>query len=152
MQETNAMSRKALSGCVVAALLAAGTVARATEQASQQELLDRIKQLEQRLSEMEARTQEISVPSAEMPSKTLEFLGQTEVGGGVMASYFYDFSKPGRAGTKIPLEGVGQYQHNAFNPNMAEIYLSNPVTASAGTRASRDRASAPSSKWSMRVV
>ncbi|MCX7887909.1 MAG: porin [Verrucomicrobiae bacterium] len=115
-----------------AGLLAALLLTTAQARADEATLQERVKQLEQRLAELEAKeAAATSVSTATIPAKTLEFLGQTEIGGGVMASYFYDTSKPGRSGTKIPLLGVSTYQHNAFNPNMAELYLSNPATASA---------------------
>lgn len=122
------LSKTMIMTAGLAAMLVTGATA---VRADEQELRDQIKKLEKRITELETKQMnEVSVPSAEIPAKTLEFLGQTEVGGGVMASYFYDFSKPGRAGTAIPAQGISTYQHNAFNPNMAELFLNNPVDAS----------------------
>jgi hypothetical protein len=116
----------------MAAMVAASPIARAEEQPTQKELMEKIQQLENRVKEMEAKqAEQISVPSAEMPSKTLEFLGQTEIGGGIMATWFTDFSKPGKSGTAIPALGVGTYNHNAFSINLAEIVLENASEANA---------------------
>src|SRR2546422_11090426 len=76
--------------CVAAALLVAGPSVKADDQ----ELQERIKQLEKRIDELENKnTQQVSVPSAELPAKTLEFLGQTEISGFVSASYVFDFRR-----------------------------------------------------------
>jgi len=94
--------------------------------ADEQTLLDKIGKLEQRIAELESK----AVTKSEVTGKTLEFLGQTELGGGVMASYMFDTSDPGRSGTVIPTQGIGTYKHNAFSANLAELYVANPATAS----------------------
>ena len=66
------------AGLFMAAALVAAAVP--SVKADDQQLMERIKQLEQRLNELENKsTQPLSVPSAELPAKTLEFLGQTEI-------------------------------------------------------------------------
>jgi hypothetical protein len=129
--------RLAVAGLCLTGLVWGGTgAATASEQpVTEQERLERLEQenqeLRRRLEALEQKTlQDISLPSAEIPSKTLEFLGQTEIGGGIMATWFTDLSKPGSAGTMIPGLGIGTYNHNAFSINLAQIYLENPSEAS----------------------
>jgi hypothetical protein len=110
-------------GLCVATAVALGAIGARADEAS---LAERVKTLEARLAELEGK----AVTKADVTSKTLAFIGQTEVGGGVMASYMFDTSDPGSPGTGIPTQGIGTYKHNAFSANLAELYLANPVTAS----------------------
>jgi hypothetical protein len=72
-------------GVCLAALLATQVTVRADEQ----ELMEHIKQLEKRIAKLENRSaQEVSLPSAELPQKTLDFLGQTEISGFASTSFF----------------------------------------------------------------
>jgi hypothetical protein len=119
--------RVRVAGLCVAALMAAGPVvwAEDQQQPDQQQLMDRIKQLEQRISELESRNkQEVSVPPAEIPQKTLDFLGQVEMSGYVSASYIDDFSKPS-AGT---IAGrLYDSNNNQFTPDKFKLTLEKPV-------------------------
>jgi len=72
-------------------------------------------------------SEEISVPSAEIPSKTLDFLGRTELSGSISASYFYDGSKP----TDRTSNGLTFTQnHNSFTLNHVKLTLDHPVNVS----------------------
>ena len=116
---------------VLAAVMVAGI---STGRADDAALQEKVRQLERRISELESKpSADAIVPSAVVPPKTLEFLAQSNVGGGVMATWFTDFNYPGPPGTTIPLEGVSTYNHEAFSANLAELYFSNPVDASAGS-------------------
>src|SRR5277367_6531989 len=49
--------------------------------------------LEKRVSSLEGiSTQNLAVAKSDIPQKSLDFLGQTEISGFVSASYFYDFN------------------------------------------------------------
>ncbi len=113
---------KRLMSTTVMVAVVGSTVARADEAT----LAEKVKALEARIAELEGK----AVTKSEVTGKTLEFIGQTEMGGGVMASYMFDTSDPGRSGTGIPTQGIGTYKHNAFSANLAQFYLANPVTAS----------------------
>lgn len=112
--------------CVAAALVAAVVP---SVKADEQELQERIKQLENRLNELESKNaQQMSVPSAEMPAKTLEFLGQTEISGFVSASYIYDFRQTGSGGANGTIPGRGFDQNNnSFTINKFKLALEKPI-------------------------
>src|SRR6059036_137387 len=107
--------------CVAGALLASASVARADDQ----ELQERIKQLENRITELESKNaQATSVPSAEMPQKTLDFLGQTELSGYVAVSFFHAFND-------CNCDNLGFVTHNdEFMINKFKLVLENPIDAS----------------------
>lgn len=124
---------KAVELCLAAVLMLGVSVSRADEAgATTEELLEKIKRLEQRVAELEGKPAPISVPSAEIPERTLEFLGQTELSGYVSASYLYDFSKPANSsttpGSEVPLRTFDR-QHNEFMLNKLKLALENPVSA-----------------------
>lgn len=111
-------------GVCVAALLAMQISVRADDQ----ELMERVKQLEKRIAELENRsTQEVSVPSAELPQKTLDFLGQTEISGFVSASFFHNFNDDNVNG--IRNQGFVN-KRDAFAIHKFKLALEKPVAAS----------------------
>lgn len=110
-------------GICVAALLAVQISVRADDQ----ELMDRVKQLEQRISELESRSaNEVSLPSAEMPQKTLDFLGQTEISGFVSSSFFHNFNDDSSG---IINQGFVN-KRDTFAINKFKLALEKPVAAS----------------------
>src|SRR5437867_3717598 len=117
----------AMGLCLAAAVAVSGPAARADEE----ELKQRIKQLEQRIDQLEAgKTQQASLPSAEIPVKTLEFLGQTEISGFVSVAYLYDFSKPPSttSGNEVFLRSFDN-KHDEFMLNKFKLAFENPVEA-----------------------
>ena len=115
------------AGLFMAAALVAAAVP--SVKADDQQLMERIKQLEQRLNELENKsTQPLSVPSAELPAKTLEFLGQTEISGFVSASYIFDWRQTGGPGVNGMIPGRGYDVNNqAFTINKFKLTLEKPV-------------------------
>jgi hypothetical protein len=114
-----------MAGLCAAALVLAAQVARADEQ----ELLEKVKRLEQRVADLEGRsTQQVAVAKSEIPQKTLDFLGQVEMSGFVSASYIYDFSKPTRGGTSPTIAGrLYDSNNNTFTPDKFKLVLEKPV-------------------------
>ena len=114
----------ALGLCMAVMASAAGTT-----RADDQELLEKVKRLEQRVAELEGRsTQQVAVAKSEIPQKTLNFLGQVELSGFVSASYFYDFSK-GTVGGATPMIAGRLFDanNNSFIPDKFKLTLEKPV-------------------------
>src|SRR5438093_4144971 len=89
--------------------------------ADENELLEKIKKLEARVAELEGRTGTNAVAKSDILSKTLGFLGGTELSGYASASYFHNFSFSGNA--------VGRsfdYNRN-FSLNKLKLTLEKPV-------------------------
>jgi len=108
---------KALVVCVAALTLPCMAV-----RADDQELLDKIKKLEQRVADLEGRsTQQVAVAKADIPQKTLDFLGQTELSGFLSASYLYDFQG------KNPVGRTFDVNHNQFAFNKFKLMLEKPI-------------------------
>lgn len=108
--------------CVATALLASASRVRADDQ----QLLDKIKQLEQRVSELEGKSTQV-VMQASIPTKTLDFLGQTEISGFVSSSFFHNFNDDNANG--IRNQGFVN-KRDAFAINKFKLALEKPVTAS----------------------
>jgi hypothetical protein len=103
----------ALGLCGAALTLVAGIA-----QADEQELLDKIQQLEQRVAELEAKnTQQVAAAKSGIPQKTLDFLGQTELSGFVSASYLYNFSG------KNPVGQTFDVHRDQFTTGVGVAYL-----------------------------
>jgi len=105
-------------------------VSSATQQsasADEDQLMRRIQQLENRIIELEgnAAKNELSVPSAELPAKTLDFLGQTEISGFVSLSLFHNFNN----GSPVNLNYITA--DDELMVNKFKIALENPIEASA---------------------
>src|SRR5258706_2854065 len=111
------------AGLCVAAALVAATVP--SVKPDDQEMQERIKQLEKRIDELEGRAaQQVGVPTAELPAKTLEFLGQTEISGFVSASYIYDWRQTGGPGVNGLIPGRGyDVNNNSFTINKFKLAL-----------------------------
>jgi len=96
----------------------------ATGQADNQELVDRIKQLEQKVAQLEgASTKEVT--SASIPAETLSFLEQTKISGYVAGSFFHTFNN-GQIGGGSQLAG----HDDEFMINQFKLALDKPVDAS----------------------
>jgi hypothetical protein len=110
-------------GC---ALLAAATAAWADDvvpSPDQQKLLDRIKQLEDKVNDLETKSTQ-AVEQAGVTAKSLDFLNQVKISGFVSASYVYDFSSP--AGL---VAGRGfDVNNNQFEINKVKLALEKPVS------------------------
>src|ERR1051326_470650 len=82
--------------------------------------------LEKRLSALEAgSTQNVAVAKADIPQKSLDCLGQTEISGFVSASYLYDFNKTHGSQTVV---GRSFDTHaNQFAVNKFKLALEKPI-------------------------
>jgi hypothetical protein len=90
--------------------------------ASSEDLVQKIKQLEQRVAELEGKgTQQVAVAKADFPQKTLDFLGLTEISGFVSASYLYNFNGSDTAGRSFDVN------HDQFSFNKFKLTLEKPV-------------------------
>jgi len=126
------MTRRAhqvrVAGVCVAALLLAAAVARADDAASAtdtQKLLDRIKQLEDKVNDLEGKSTQV-VTQASITGKSLDFLGQVEMSGFVSTSYLYDFS---RSSGTTPVAGrLYDDNNNSFTVNKFKLALEKPVS------------------------
>jgi hypothetical protein len=108
-------------GLCVAAVLLAPQVVQA-DSGDDQTLQEKIKQLERRVAELEGRsTQEVAVAKADIPQKTLDFLGQTELSGFVSASYLYNFAG------KNPVGRTFDVNNDQFTFNKFKLMLEKPV-------------------------
>ena len=95
--------------------------------ADEGELQEKIKQLEQRISQLEGKSTQM-VTTASIPSKTLDFLGQTEISGFVSASYIYDWRQTGAPGVNGTIPGRGYDQNNnSFTINKVKVALEKPI-------------------------
>jgi hypothetical protein len=117
-----------VAGVCAAALLLAAAVAKADDAATspdQQKLLDRIKQLEDKVNDLEGKSTQV-VMQASVTGKSLDFLSQVEMSGFVSASYIYDFSRP--TGTSL-IAGRGfDVNNNQFEINKFKLALEKPVS------------------------
>ena len=95
--------------------------------ADEGELQEKVKQLEQRISELEGKSTQ-TVMQASIPSATLDFLNQVNLSGYVSASYIYDFSKPVNGGTSPTVAGrLYDSNNNTFTPDKFKLVLEKPV-------------------------
>lgn len=126
------MTRRAnkvrVAGVCAAALLIAAAVARADDAATspdQQKLLDRIKQLEDKVNDLEGKSTQV-VEQASVTGKSLDFLSQVEMSGFASASYVYDFSRPN--GTPLVAGRGFDVNNNQFEINKFKLALEKPVS------------------------
>ncbi len=125
------MTRRAnkvrVAGVCAAALLVAAAVARADDAApaDQQKLLDRIKQLEDKVNDLEGKSTQV-VMQASVTGKSLDFLNQVEMSGFVSASYLYDFSR--NNGATIAAGRLFDANNNSFTVNKFKLALEKPVS------------------------
>jgi hypothetical protein len=110
-----------MAGLCATALMLAPQVVRADSD-NDQALQEKIKQLEQRVAQLEGRsTQEVAVAKADIPGKTLDFLGQTELSGFASASYLYNFAG------KNPVGRTFDSNHDQFSFNKFKLMLEKPI-------------------------
>lgn len=82
--------------------------------------------LEKRISALEAgSTQNLAVAKADIPQKSLDFLGQTEISGFMSASYLYDFDDT--HGTHVVAGRTFDTHANQFAINKFKLALEKPV-------------------------
>jgi len=89
----------------------------ATAYASEQELLDKIKALEQRVAQLEGS----ALTTNTFPSQTLAFLGKTTFSGYVSASYFHNFNDG------VPTGAGYVNKSDQFAINKLKLALEKPV-------------------------
>jgi hypothetical protein len=91
----------------------------ATARAGEQELMEKIKALETRLTQLEGS----SLNASNAPSQTLEFLGKTTFSGFASASFFHNFNDG------APGAGAGTYvtKNDQFAINKFKLALEKPV-------------------------
>ncbi|MBI2925220.1 MAG: porin [Verrucomicrobia bacterium] len=92
-----------------------------TARADEKELLEKIKQLENRVAELEGRGGTNVVAKDDIMSKSLGFLGNVELSGFASASYLYNFNRANNAGRTFDLN------HNEFALNKFKLTLEKPV-------------------------
>ncbi|HUI06469.1 MAG TPA: outer membrane beta-barrel protein [Verrucomicrobiae bacterium] len=117
-------------GLCGAVMVSAAGIARADSGTSgttdNRELLEKIKQLEQRVTELEGKsTQQVAAAKSIVPQKTLDFLGQTELSGFVSASYLYDFNST--HGSKTVADRTFDTHANQFALNKFKLALEKPI-------------------------
>jgi hypothetical protein len=83
--------------------------------------------LEKRISALEASsTQNVSIAKADIPQKSLDFLGQTEISGFASASYLYDFNDT--HGTRTVAGRTFDTHANQFAVNKFKLALEKPIS------------------------
>jgi hypothetical protein len=84
-------------------------------------------ELEKRVSTLEAgSTQNVAVAKADIPQKSLDFLGQTEISGFVSASYFHDFNDT--EGSRTVAGRLFDAHANQFALNKFKLALEKPIS------------------------
>jgi hypothetical protein len=84
--------------------------------------------LEKRVSSLEGiSTQNLAVAKADIPQKTLDFLGGTEISGFASASYLYDFDST--HGTRTVDGRTFDTHANQFSVNKFKLALEKPLSA-----------------------
>jgi len=82
--------------------------------------------LEKRVSALEgSSTQNVAVAKADIPQKSLDFLGQTEISGFVSASYLYDFNDT--HGSRTVVGRTFDTHANQFALNKFKLALEKPI-------------------------
>jgi putative OmpL-like beta-barrel porin-2 len=82
--------------------------------------------LEKRVSSLEGiSTQNLAVAKADIPQKSLDFLGQTEISGFASASYLYDFNDT--HGTRTVDGRTFDTHANQFSVNKFKLALEKPI-------------------------
>jgi Putative beta-barrel porin-2, OmpL-like. bbp2 len=125
---------KAVGMCAaVAVLMVRGAPVVRADEADYKTLYEEQKKrtddLEKRIVALEGlpgmSTQNVAVTKADIPQKSLDFLGQTEISGFVSASYLYDFNKTHGSGT---VDGRSfDTHHNQFELNKFKLALEKPI-------------------------
>jgi len=82
--------------------------------------------LEKRVSSLEGiSTQNLAVAKADIPQKSLDFLGQTEISGFASASYLYDFNDT--HGSRTVVGRLFDTHANQFAANKFKLALEKPI-------------------------
>ena len=82
--------------------------------------------MEKRVSALEASsTQNVAVAKADIPQKSLDFLGQTEISGFASASYLYDFNNT--KGSRTVVGRTFDTHANQFALNKFKLALEKPI-------------------------
>ncbi len=124
--QSHKMSR-ALLCAAVAWWVATGLRADTETPAADAALIEKVKQLEQRVAELEGKTSAppatAAAPAAPagIPEKMLAFLGQTDFSGFVSASYLYNFNGSDPVGRSFDVN------HDQFSFNKFKLALEKPV-------------------------
>jgi hypothetical protein len=114
---------KLIGLCLATAVVLGKTQARADDQ----QLMDRIKTLEDKIAVLEGKSTQ-TVTQASVASATLDFLNQVNLSGFVSASYFYDFSKGTVGGANPMIAGrLFDANNNSFIPDKFKLTLEKPV-------------------------
>jgi len=112
--------------CLSAAVVLGQTQARADDQ----QLMDRIKVLEDKIAVLEGKSTQ-TVTQASIPQKTLDFLGQTEISGFVSASYIYDFSRGAKSSATPGSPTIGgrlfDSNNNSFTLDKFKLAVEHPI-------------------------
>ena len=117
---------KLIGLCLATAVVLGKTQARADDQ----QLMDRIKTLEDKIAVLEGKSTQ-AVTQASVASATLDFLNQVNLSGFVSASYFYDFSKGTVGGANPMIAGrLFDANNNSFIPDKFKLTLEKPVNFS----------------------
>ncbi|MGA2137911.1 MAG: outer membrane beta-barrel protein [Verrucomicrobiia bacterium] len=83
--------------------------------------------LEKRISALEANsTQNVAVAKSDIPQKSLDFLGQTEISGFMEASYLYDFNST--KGTRTVVGRTFDTHANQFAVDDFKLALEKPIS------------------------
>ena len=83
--------------------------------------------LEKRVSALEASsTQNVSVAKSDIPQKSLDFLGQTEISGFMEGSYIYDFNNT--KGTRTVVGRTFDTHANQFTVDDFKLALEKPIS------------------------
>ena len=83
--------------------------------------------LEKRVAALESSTGNVALAKSDIPQKSLDFLGQTEISGFVSASYLYDFNKT--HGSQTVVGRTFDTHANQFALNKFKLALEKPISA-----------------------
>lgn len=94
--------------------------------------------LEKRVAALEGGTGNVAIAKSDIPQKSLDFLGQTEISGFVSASYLYDFDSTHGSRTVVGRTfdtHANQFALNKFKLALEKPISNNPTNWAAGYRA-----------------
>ena len=94
--------------------------------------------LEKRISALEAGTGNVAIAKSDIPQKSLDFLGQTEISGFVEASYLYDFNDTHGSQTVAGRTfdtHANQFDFDDFKLAIEKPFVSSPTNWTVGYRA-----------------
>jgi len=82
--------------------------------------------LEKRVAALEAGTGNVAIAKSDIPQKSLDFLGQTEISGFMEASYLYDFNNT--HGTRTVVGRTFDTHANQFDVDDFKLALEKPIS------------------------